>query len=134
MARSRASLAITEPEFDEAWADEGSLPARRTPHLSAAPVAAVPESAVPEPAANAVSRGTGVPGRRTVTIRGQVASRPAPRRAGRDPYDRMGARPDRIAKWAVLLCVLLVLVAATSSHAAVLHLALHARPLTAPGS
>jgi hypothetical protein len=96
-------------------------------------VTAVPESAMLDDrtAANALSHGTGVPGRRTVTIRGQVASRPAPRRPRRDSYDRVGARPDRIAMWAVLLCVLLVLVAATSSHAAVLHLAhlaLHARP------
>jgi hypothetical protein len=30
--------------------------------------------------------------------------------------------------WAVVLCLLLVLVAATSSHAAVLHLMAHARP------
>jgi hypothetical protein len=31
----------------------------------------------------------------------------------------MSSRPDRIALWAVLLGILLVLVAATSSHAAV---------------
>jgi hypothetical protein len=59
------------------------------------------------------------PGRRTVTIRGQVAARPAPRPRGRSPHERGGARPDRIAMWAVLLGVLLILVAATSSHAAV---------------
>jgi hypothetical protein len=62
----------------------------------------------------------GIPGRRTITIRGQVA-RPASRRPPRTVRERTGTRPDRIAMWAVLLGILLVLVAATSSHAAVLH-------------
>jgi hypothetical protein len=139
MARARASLAISEPEFDEAW-PEDIAPARRvTPRLVVAPgepAAGYSEAAAIEPtvgdggpmASTTVPRGSAVPGRRTVTIRGQVEPRPAPRRPRRDPYDRVGARPDRIAMWAVLLCLLLVLVAATSSHAAVLHLALHARP------
>jgi hypothetical protein len=122
MARSRASLAVSEPEFDEAWPEEPT-PARVAPHL-------VPALEQEEPAYNhaAIPRGTAVPGRRTVTIRGQVAARPAPRRPRRDPYDRVGSRPDRIAMWAVVLCLLLVLVAATSSHAAVLHVLAHARP------
>jgi hypothetical protein len=62
--------------------------------------------------------------RRTVQIRGQVIpSVPARRlvevqrrRAGRGPVDRMVARPDRIALWAVLFGLLLVVVAATSGH------------------
>jgi hypothetical protein len=33
----------------------------------------------------------------------------------------VSSRPDRIALWAVLLGILLVLVAATSSHAAMVH-------------
>ncbi len=122
MARTRASLAISEPEFDEAWPVELEVPARPAPRLAAAPDTGGAGSQA------AIPRGTAVPGRRTVTIRGQVAARPEPRRARRDPYDRVGSRPDRIAMWAVVLCVLLILVAATSSHAAVLHLALHARP------
>jgi hypothetical protein len=64
-----------------------------------------------------------VSGRRTVTIRGQVAERNLPRRPPRTIRERAGARPDRIAMWAVLLGVLLLLVAATSSHAAVVHVA-----------
>jgi rare lipoprotein A (peptidoglycan hydrolase) len=55
------------------------------------------------------------PVRRTVTIRGQVAPprrRPAPR-----PHERVGPRPDRIALWAVVMGIFLILVAATSSHA-----------------
>jgi hypothetical protein len=132
MARARASLAISEPEFDEAWPVELAVPARTAPRLAAAPDVdgAAMNGTAAESAGSltAIPRGAAVPGRRTVTIRGQVAARPAPRRGRRDPYDRIGSRPDRIAMWAVVLCVLLILVAATSSHAAVLHLALHARP------
>jgi hypothetical protein len=62
-----------------------------------------------------------IPGRRTITIRGQAAAPSARKRPGRSPYERGGARPDRIAMWAVLLGVLLILVAATSSHAAMRH-------------
>jgi hypothetical protein len=47
-----------------------------------------------------------------------AGQRPAGRR--RQPYDPPRARPDRIALWAVLLGVVLILAAATSSHAAVL--------------
>jgi hypothetical protein len=65
-------------------------------------------------------------GRRTVVIRGQVVDRYSPSRSStRRPRtsraERMSSRPDRIALWAVLLGILLVLVAATSSHAAVVH-------------
>ncbi len=72
--------------------------------------------------------------RRTVVIRGQVVDRYSPRetyeqrarganRARRGSYGRSPAKPDRIALWAVLLGLVLVLVAATSSHAAVTHFA-----------
>jgi hypothetical protein len=70
----------------------------------------------------------GVPGRRTVTIRGHGADRStedvlAARRAraarqSRPRHERAGFKPDRVAMWAVLLGIVLVLVAATSSHAA----------------
>jgi hypothetical protein len=68
--------------------------------------------------------GTGVPGRRTVTIQGRGSERysitPARRRPPRTLHERARFHPDRVAMWAVLLGVLLVLAAATSSHAAVL--------------
>ncbi|MBV8955852.1 MAG: hypothetical protein JO179_17070 [Solirubrobacterales bacterium] len=61
--------------------------------------------------------------RRTITIQGRGAerSRPSPTRRPhvRRRHERHGFRPDRAAMWAVLLGVVLVLVAATSSHAAV---------------
>jgi hypothetical protein len=42
------------------------------------------------------------------------------RRPPRRPRERAMSRPDRVALWAVLLCLLLVVAAATSAHAAVL--------------
>ncbi|MHB8691089.1 MAG: hypothetical protein ACYDHH_07560 [Solirubrobacteraceae bacterium] len=66
-------------------------------------------------------------GRRTVTITGRGSDRnwsptaPA-KRLQRRAYDRPGYKPDRAAMWAVLLGVVLLLAAATSSHAAVAHL------------
>jgi hypothetical protein len=65
--------------------------------------------------------------RRTVRITGRAASSaPLPRlveverrRPARRPVERVGPRPDRIALWAVLLGFFLILVAATSSNAAV---------------
>jgi hypothetical protein len=62
-----------------------------------------------------------VPGRRTVTIRGRGAERNlwpehSRRRPPRRAYERAGFRPDRVAMWAVLLGMLLVLVALASAH------------------
>jgi hypothetical protein len=69
------------------------------------------------------------PVRRTVVITGRGAERyVAPRRshdASMRRHERDGFRPDRVAMWAVLLGLVLLLAAATSSHAAVLHAALH---------
>ena len=72
----------------------------------------------------------GVPGRRTVTIRGQVADRYAParpssRRRPERRYERSGFRPDRAALWAFVLGVMLILAAVTSAHAATLHAVAH---------
>lgn len=68
------------------------------------------------------------PARRTIIIQGRGAerSRPSPTRRAhvRRRHERHGFRPDRAAMWAVLLGVVLVLVAATSSHAAVRTIAL----------
>ncbi len=67
--------------------------------------------------------GPGVPGRRTIEIRGHGAERyrstAQRRRPPRPVHERVGFRPDRMAMWAVLLGVLMILAAATSSHAAV---------------
>jgi len=84
--------------------------------------------------------GAAIPGRRTVRIQGRGSERYSPSRDRRRPHrkrhERDGFKPDRTAMWAVLLGVVLILVAATSSHAAVVsraaasahsRVALHAR-------
>src|SRR5579884_1760430 len=87
------------------------------------PTPAPPRSAPAPSNAAAVPRG-GVAGRRTVTIQGRGAERyyPAPsrRRPATRAYERPGFRPDRVAMWAVMLGFVLVLIAAASSHAAML--------------
>jgi hypothetical protein len=74
-------------------------------------------------------------GRRTVQITGRGAertlpvARPTVRRDGPTlrRHEREGFKPDRAAMWAVVLGLVLILVAATSAHAAVAHeLAAHA--------
>ncbi len=61
-------------------------------------------------------------GRRTVVIRGRGAERNLPvARPTLRRHERPGFRPDRAALWAVMLGLLLILVAATSAHAAILH-------------
>ena len=112
------------------------VPAQSRP---GAPARSRVEAAIPErPAQGEAARpdgtgvaarpdGTGVPGRRTVKITGYgsqrnliYASREPRRRPAERPYERAGFKPDRVAMWAVLLGVLLVLVAAMSAHAATL--------------
>lgn len=93
-----------------------SLDERRSLRLAGPDAAySVADLAVPvEPAA-----------RRTVVITGHGHDRPVPRR-GYDArvrrHERSGFKPDRVAMWAVLLGLALLLAAATSSHGAVLHL------------
>jgi hypothetical protein len=57
-----------------------------------------------------------------VTIRGRGAERNLPvARPNLRRHERPGFKADRAALWAVMLGVLLILVAATSAHAAILH-------------
>ena len=79
-----------------------------------------PASVAAERAPGRRPSGNAVPGRRTVVIRGQVADRYSPRRR---PQRSAGVaagyyrpRPERAAKWAVLLGFLLVVVALVSAH------------------
>jgi hypothetical protein len=64
------------------------------------------------------------PERRTVIIQGRPEDRyrptPSARRRQPPPHQRVGFQPDRVAMWAVLLGLVLLLVAAASSHAAVI--------------
>ena len=72
------------------------------------------------PSSPRAPKGSGEPGRRTVVIRGQVADRYSPRRRSQPNGGVVAGyyrpRPDRAAKWAVLLGFLLVLVALLSAH------------------
>ena len=80
--------------------------------------------AVPAPEADPERQVTWAPraanGRRTVYITGRGAERNLPvARPTLRRHARAGFKPDRTAMWAVLLGLLLILVAATSAHAAV---------------
>jgi hypothetical protein len=86
-----------------------------------------------QPPRRARIKGSATPGRRTIEIRGRVV--PAPevarpleldrRRPPRRAFDRVGGRPDRVAMWALLMGLLLILVAiGTSDSSAVVALSL----------
>jgi hypothetical protein len=97
---------------------------------TAEPPSAAPErrgtTSPPRPASQRPSpRSAAAPARRTVTIRGQVTPPRRPsagpsgaygRRPPRRAHERLGSRPDRVAMYAVLLGVLLVLAATLSAH------------------
>jgi hypothetical protein len=89
------------------------------------------EAARPAAAARrgAHAKGTAIPARRTVEIRGRTV--PAPvvprsnveidrRRPSRRPIERVGSRPDRLAMWALLMGIVLILVAVGTADASVL--------------
>jgi hypothetical protein len=95
-------------------AERAERPERPEP----APAAAAPEAPVPLPAPSR---------RRTVEITGRTVGAPTlprlvqidRRRPARRAAERVGARPDRLALWAVVLGFFLIFVAVTStSHAA----------------
>lgn len=124
---SRAEAPWAEPRPDaRAELREAALaelraegrPAELQPRAAPAELRA---EAAPAPAPRTAAAG-GVSGRRTVTIRGYGAERNLPwpdgtsRRPQRKPHERAGFRPDRIALWALMLCVLLVIVAVASPH------------------
>ncbi len=79
-------------------------------------------------------KGSATPGRRTIEIRGQVVPAPevarpleiARRRPSRRAVERMGGRPDRVAMWALLMGLMLILVAiGTADTPAFIALTLH---------
>ena len=79
-----------------------------------------PRSAPQERSPSWETNGNGLPGRRTVVIRGEIAHRQSPRRrpqrSGAVAAGYYRPRPERAAKWAVLLGFLLVIVALVSAH------------------
>ncbi len=129
MADANRSRARRQVRPAEAWGEYGwSQPAARAARQRAQ------QSQMPPSNHQADARPAGYPRperatfpqspggtRRTVTIRGRGDERLVPRhsrsRPPARPHYRGGFRPDRVAMWAVMLGVLLVLVAAASSHA-----------------
>jgi hypothetical protein len=102
-------------------------PADRTPRP---PSRADRTPGLPEPRSPADQPAARPPGaRRTVTITGRGSERgvrAGSRRPARPARERGRGRPDRVALWAVLLGLTLLIAAATSSHAAVLTHIAHA--------
>jgi hypothetical protein len=121
---SRAAAAEDRPARRTSAAED--RPARRTSAAADAPRRRPRRE--PELWLEPAERPTTKPGeRRTIEIRGQVDKvagvAPVPsagpqRHRGRRPSERVGPRPDRIAMWAVLLGLLLILVAVVSSPSA----------------
>ena len=72
-----------------------------------------------EPPAGPRVKGSATPGRRTIEIRGRTVPAPAVprpvetdrRRPQRRAVERVGGRPDRVAMWALLMGLMLILVA-----------------------
>lgn len=123
----RADLAARRAGRERRRIDGDSAPARRLDHEPGAPSRrrdhVAPASASPMRSGHGEA---GLPGRRTVEIRGRTVPAPAVpraiepdrRRAPRPAAERVGARPDRLALWALLLGLLLILVAVTTADAA----------------
>jgi hypothetical protein len=133
-AESREIVLTRDAAFERARerAERDAAPRRR-------PLAVVPEPAERPAVDREAARRTaeheallaprdrferGPDGRRTVQISGQPAAAPRTRlrelerrRPNRRPVDRIASRPDRIALWVVILGILLVVIAATSSSA-----------------
>lgn len=91
-ARSRPGAAAAEARRGSTAGTRAQQPSRRTVVISASPAAPAPEAA-----------------------RRPLREMPAPRPRIQHPADRISYDPDRIAMWAVVLGILLVLIAASSS-------------------
>jgi hypothetical protein len=126
--RSRAD-ATSEPALeprrraDAAFSDrrghtDGGLDPRRGHHVDLPPAPRVRQG-IASPSGSIAPKGSATPGRVTVEIRGRTVPAPAVprladvdrRRPPRRAVDRVGARPDRVAMWALLMGLLLILVA-----------------------
>jgi hypothetical protein len=95
-------------------------PPRRRDHVE-------PDAAV-VPRRGGYGDAVALPDRRTVEIRGRTVPAPAVprtieldrRRPPRRAAERVGPRPDRLALWALLMGLVLILVAVSTAHAATL--------------
>ena len=128
-ARRRADLA----DVAERRASIEPAPAERRASIEPAPAELpgrrVSDGARPAPVARRGphTRGTALPARRTVEIRGRPVPAPAVprveldrRRPPRRAMERVGPHPDRLALWALLMGLVLILVAVGTADASVL--------------
>ena len=131
---SREDALRAHEEHEELWAGDepfaepeeptvaGELAARAEAFDQAYGSTEVDESgALVSGRADAIVRG-GQAGRRTVKIGGRPGELHAPpvrRRPPRTAGERLGARPDRVAAWAFVLGILLILIAVATANAAV---------------
>jgi hypothetical protein len=100
---------------------DGGLDPRRGHHVDLPPAPRVRQGIAPPSGADRAPRtkGDATPGRVTVEIRGRTVPAPAVprsveidrRRPQRRAVERVSARPDRMAMWALLMGLLLILVA-----------------------
>jgi hypothetical protein len=134
-ARRRADLADRrQPRREAAPRRPVEVVERRRPDVPATRPAEIvelgqPAAGRPAPVARRGPhpKGTALPARRTVEIRGRTVPAPAVprveidrRRPQRSAVQRVGPRPDRLALWALLMGLLLILVAVGTADASVL--------------
>lgn len=115
------------PELLRTPAPEDFVAATPTASPAAQPAepASPVEAQMPAAPAASTAPAPSQPARRTVVIKGHGHGHYTPSRGGYEarlrPHERSGFKPDRVALWAVLLGLALLLGAVTSSHAAILH-------------
>jgi hypothetical protein len=110
------------------YADAAAAP-RRYADTAVAPRRAGDMAAAPR--RSGYGDAVALPDRRTVEIRGRTVPAPAVprtiqldrRRPPRRAAERVGPRPDRLALWALLMGLVLILVAVSTAHAATLAVA-----------
>lgn len=119
-----AHRAVEDGTVPRPRAETDTVPRRRAEDLAAHGGDHV-DSATDAPPWREHSRGSAAPARRVVEIRGRTVPAPAVprsietdrRRPPRRPIERVGPRPDRMAMWALLMGLLLILVAVGTADA-----------------
>jgi hypothetical protein len=109
------------PFSDRRGHTDGGLDPHRGRHVDLPPAPRVRQGIAPPSGSRGAvpAKGSATPGRVTVEIRGRTVPAPSVprlaevdrRRPQRRPVERVGARPDRVAMWALLMGLLLILVA-----------------------
>jgi hypothetical protein len=104
---------MSQAQARSRWADDPARRSRRTVVITGRPEGPPPvrrlhEAPAPAPARHIVA----------APARGPRLVEIERRRPPRSPQERVGARPDRIAMWAVLMALFLIIVTMMSAHGA----------------